>query len=71
MTIISTSVDKNPLEEMEQSSESKKKKKLKCIAWVQPQNRQNYLGCFTRQTNQHHNDPSNALTSNAKEAEVD
>jgi len=49
----------------------KKKKKLKCIAWVQPQNRQNYLGCFTRQTNQHHNDPSDALTSNAKEAEVD
>ena len=28
MTIISTSVDKNPLEEMEQSSESKKKKKV-------------------------------------------
>ena len=54
----------------------KKKKKTtqnspKCIAWVQPQNRQNYLGSFPRQINQHHNDPSNAPTNNAKESGVD
>ena len=44
MTIISTTVGKNPLEEMEQSSQSTKGFP-KCCTWVQSQKQQNDL-CF-------------------------
>ena len=47
MTIISTTVGKNPLEE----------KSPKCSTWMQSQQRQNDLCSFPRQTIQYHSNP--------------
>ena len=64
MTIISTTMGRNPSEEMESP---------KCSTWMQSQKRQNDLCSFPRQTIQYHSNPSlvYAPTSNAKEAEVE
>ena len=56
MTIISTTVGRNPLEELEQPSWSKKS--LKCSTWMQSQKSQNDLCLFPRQTIQYHSNPS-------------
>ena len=69
MTIISTTVGRNPLEEMEQPSWSTKS--LKCSAWMQSQKRQNDLCSFPRPTIQYYSSPSLCPTSNAEEAEVE
>ena len=69
MTIISTNVGKNPLEEME--SPHSQQKSPKCSTWVQSQKWQNDLCSFQRK-------PFNitviqvyAPTTNAKEDEVE
>ena len=49
MTIISTTVGKNPLEKM--SSPHRQQKSPKCSTWVQSQKRQNDLCSFPRQIN--------------------
>ena len=51
MTIISTTVGRNPLEEMVNKSP-------KCITWMQSQKRQNDLCSFPRKTIQYHGNPS-------------
>ena len=56
MTIISTTVGKNPLEEM--SSHHSQQKSPKCSTWMQSQKRQNDLCSFPRQTSQYHGNPS-------------
>ena len=48
MTIISTIVGKNPLEEIEYHHSQQKSPK--CSSWVQSQKGQNDLGSFPRQT---------------------
>ena len=69
MTIISTTVGKNPLKKW--SSPHSQKKSPKCSTWVQSQKRQNDLCSFPRQTIQCHIIQVYALTSNAEEAEVE
>ena len=69
MTIISTTVGKNPLEEMDYSS--CQQKSSKCSTWVQLQKWQNDLCSFPRQTIQYHSNPSLCPTSDAKEAEAE
>ena len=68
MTTISTTVGKNPLEEMEQPSQSTKSPKFS--TWMQSQKQQNDLCSFPRQIIQYHSNPSLWPTSNAEEAEV-
>ena len=66
MTVISSNVGKNPLEEMEQSPQSikdskmkkEKKKDSQMQYLVQFQKWQNDLGLFPRQTIQHHSNIS-------------
>ena len=69
MTIIFTTAGRNPLEEMEYPSWSKKS--LKCSTWMQSQKQQNDLCSFPRQTIQNHSNPSLCPTSNAEKAEVE
>ena len=64
LTIISTTVGKNPLEETQQKS-------LKCSTWVQSQKWQNDLCLSLKQTIQYHRNPNYAPTTNAEEAEVE
>ena len=66
MTIISNTVGKNPLEEMEQPSQSAKKS-LKCSTWKQSQKRQNDLCSFPRQSIQYHGYQIYASTNNDEE----
>ena len=56
MTTKSTTVVRNPLEEMEQPHGQQKS--LKCSTWMQSQKRQNDLCLFPRQTIQYHGDLS-------------
>ena len=59
VTIISTTVGKNPLEEMEQPFLQKSQQKSpKCSTWMQSQKEQNDLSSFPRQTIQYHSNPS-------------
>ena len=67
MTIISTTVGRNPLKK--RSSHHGQQKSSKCSTWMQSQKRKNDLCSFPRQTIQHHGDPSLCPTSNAEEAE--
>ena len=67
MTIISTIVGRNPLEEM--GVTIMVNKSLKCSTWMQSQKRQNDLCSFPRQTIHYHSNPSLCQTSNAEEAE--
>ena len=53
------------------SSHNGQQKSLKCSTWMQSQKRQNDLCSFPRQTIQYHSNTSLALTSNAKEVEVE
>ena len=69
MTIIATTVGKNPLEEM--SSLHCQQKGPKYSTWAQSQKQQNDLCSFPRQTIQYHSNPSLCPTTNAKEAEVE
>ena len=65
MNIISITVGKNPLEEMEQTFHSQKKS-LKFSPWVESQKQQNDLGSFPGQTTVIQ---VYAPTTNAKEAQ--
>ena len=56
MTIISTTVGKNPLEEMEYPHSQQKS--LKNSTWMQSQKQQNNLCSFPRQTIQYLGHPS-------------
>ena len=56
MTIISTTVGKNPLGEIE--SPHSQQKSLKCSIWVQSQKRHSDLCLFPRQAIQYHSSPS-------------
>ena len=69
MTIISTSMGTNPLEEMEQSSQSTKEFKVQYLGAAQKW--QNDLCSFPRQTIQYHSNQVYASTSNAEEDEVE
>ena len=69
MTIISTTVGKNPLEKW--SSHLSQWKSPKCNTWVQSQKRQNDLCSFPRQTIQYHSNPSLCHDQHAEEAEVE
>ena len=57
MTIISTTVGKNPLKK-KWSSPHSQQNSLKCSTWVQSQTQQNDLCSFPRQTTQYHSNPS-------------
>ena len=59
MTIISTTVGKNPLEN--NGVAFLVNKSLKSSVWVQPQKWQNDLSTFPRQTMRHHSNPSLCL----------
>ena len=76
MTIISTTVGKNPLEEWR--GHHSQQKSLEFSTWVQSQKLQNDLCSFPRQTTQYHSNPwyysrilltDYSSTSNAEEAE--
>ena len=69
VTVISATVGKIPLEEMEYPSSQQKS--LKCSTWMQSQKRQNDLCSFPRQTIQYNGNASHAPTSKAEEAEVE
>ena len=69
MTIISTTVGRNPLEEMQYHHGQQKS--LKCNIWMQSQKRQNDLCLFPRQTFQYHGNRSLCPTNDAEEAEVE
>ena len=69
MTIISTTVGRNPLKKW--SSHHGQQKSLKCSTWMQSQKRQNDLCSFLRQSIQYHSNPRPCPTSNAEEAEVE
>ena len=69
MTIISTTVGKNPLKKW--SNPHSQQKSLKCSTWVQSQKQQNDLGLFPKQTIQHHSNSGMSPKTNAEEAEVD
>ena len=70
MTIISTTVGRNPLEDMEGLSPGQPKS-LKCSTWMQSQKQQNDLSLFPRQTIQYHSNPSLCPYQNAEDAEVE
>ena len=67
MTIISTTVRKNPLEEIPPSQQ----KSQKCSTWVQPHKQTNDLCSFPNQTIQYHSNPSLCPTTNAEDADVE
>ena len=69
MTIISTTVGRNPLEEMEYPSWSTKESEIQYLDAIQKW--QNDLCSFARQTIQYHGNPAYAPASNAEEAEVE
>ena len=69
MTIISTTVGRNPLEEMERHHGQQKSPK--CSSWVQSQKQRNDLCLFPRQTIQYRSNPSLCPNSNTEEAEVE
>ena len=69
MTIVSTTVGRNPLEGMKQPSSQQKS--LKFSSWMQSQKQQNDLCLFPRQTIQYHGNPSLCPIINAEEAEVE
>ena len=69
MTIVSTTVGRNPLERMKQPSSQQKS--LKFSSWMQSQKQQNDLCLFPRQTIQYHGNPSLCPIINAEEAEVE
>ena len=69
MTIISTTVGKNPLEK--NGVVLIVNKSPKCSTCVQSQKRQNDLHSSPRQTIQYHGNSNYSLTSNAEEAEVE
>ena len=69
MTIISTTVGKNPLNKW--SSHHGQQNSPKCSSWMQSQNRQNDLCSFPRQTIQYRSNPSLCPTSNTEKAEVE
>ena len=69
MTIISTTVGKNPLEEIDRHHSQQKS--LKCSTLMQSQKRENDLCLFPRQAIQYHSNQVYALTTNAEEAEVE
>ena len=69
MTIISTTVGRNPLEE--NGVAITVNKSPKCSTWMQSQKWQNDLCSFPRQTIQYHSNPSLCPDSNAEEAEVE
>ena len=69
MTIISTAVDKNPLEEMEYYHSHQKSPK--CSTLMQSQKQQYDLCSFPRQTIQYYSNPSLCPTSSTEEAEVE
>ena len=56
MTMISTTVGKNPLEEMD--SHHSQQKSPKCSTSMQSQKQQNDLRSYPRQTIQYHGNPS-------------
>ena len=58
MTIISTTVGKNPLEEKEGLVALITNKRVWCSTWMQSQKWQNDLCSFPRQTIQYHSNPS-------------
>ena len=70
MTIISTTMGKNPLEK-KWSSHCSQWKSLKCSTCTQFQKWQNDLCSFPRQTIQYHSNTSLCPTNNPKEAEVE
>ena len=67
MTIISTTVKKNPLEEIPHSQQ----KSRKCSTWVQPHKQKNDLCSFPSQTIQYYSNPSLHPTTNAEDADVE
>ena len=69
MTIISTTVGRNP--QKKGSSHHGQQKSLKCSPWMQSQKRQKDLCSFPRQAIQYHGKPSLCPTSNAEEAEAE
>ena len=69
VNIISTTVGKNPLEEI--VSLHSQQKSPKCSTWMQSQKRQNDLCSFLRQTIQFTVIQVYAWTCNAEEAEVE
>ena len=69
VTIISTTVGRNPLEEME--CHHGQQKSPKCSTWMQSQKWQNDLYSFPRQTIQYHVIQAYAPTSNTEEAGVE
>ena len=69
MTIISTTVGRNPLKKW--SSHHGQQKSPKCSTWVQSQKRQNDLCSFPRQTIHIMVIQVYALNSNAEESEVE
>ena len=69
MTIISTTVGKNPLEEW--SNHYSQQKSPINSTWVQSEKQQKDLCSFPRQTIQYHSNPSLCPTSNAAETEVE
>ena len=69
MTIISTTVSKIPLEEMEWDSQSIKGYRIQYS--VQSQKQQNVLDLFPKQSIQYHSNPSLCPTTDAKESEAD
>ena len=69
MTIISTTVGRNPLEEVKYPS--CQQKSPKCSTWMQSQKLQNDFCSFPRQTIQYHSNPSLCPTSNTEEAEIE
>ena len=69
MTIISTTVGKNPSEEMEDPSWSTKESEMQYLDAISKW--QNNLYSFPRQTIQYHSNPIYALTNNAEESEVE
>ena len=71
MTIISTTVGKNPLRKNGISTPNRQQKIQKCSTWVQSQKRQNDLCSFPRQTFNITIIQVCAPTSNAEEAEVE
>ena len=68
MTIVSTTVGKNPIEEMDSSHNQQERTMLSLGT---DSKRQNDLGPFPRQTIQHHSNPSLCPTTNVKEVEVE
>ena len=69
MTIISTTVGRNPLKKW--SSHHSQQRSTNCSTSMKSQEGQNDLWPFPRQVMQYHSHSSNAPTSNVKESEVE